>query len=561
MSASCECCSDLHLPQFGFSSEVGFRRLAERNLFLFRVHTPKPAHGQSLLDDAFVAPRFDTRYSDSDERILHEPPVPTYAEVARHLDWTTRLSSMYVSASFSFMWAIWEALRRYHFGVKHDVEIAVIDATASIIAQRAATAVEVLNSASPSVRHPDHWKWYHHAEESQAVLIYGAVPQFAVLASIPLAKILDALPSYVLRPFPSLKPTPTLLERVAWFYPRPPSKPSFHTFCTVQTAFFRALSPAAQNADATRGAVRLAMAFLGGWVAWMVQLLPMPDAGNSKNTGTQNVFSRRASRTVFELAQTIARWPYESRDHDMWRAVVQELQVIVGEEIKRVEIGGPQKLLQQQQQAVKTEDHVEDAASSSSDWAEVKTPRPTRMPLPITLPSPIQRASSHLPTPPPTPPPSLVSPAGSSTSITHHVPDCLDIDAPLLARVNEALDKGHQAFEGSPTRLDVQTPLTPPDSPVLSPIMPGGTRPSPIEPLNLSDLHTHRAPSPTETGTAPPATPTELDSGSDSVSHLLSSLIFASLTEAAFILLTGFIFGAVLVIELAQRPPTRLYVS
>nr|GAT61037.1 predicted protein [Mycena chlorophos] len=560
MSASCECCSDLHLPQFGFSSEVGFRRLAERNLFLFRVHTPKAAPSQSLLDDAFVAPRFDTRYSDSDERILHEPPVPTYAEVARHLDWTTRLSSMYVSASFSFMWAIWEGLRRYHFGVKHDVEIAVIDATASVIAQRAATAVEVLNSASPSVRHPDHWKWYHHAQESQAVLIYGTVPQLAVLASIPLAKILDALPSYVLRPFPSLRPAPTLLERVAWFYPRPPSKPSFHTFCTVQTAFFRALSPAAQNADATRGAVRLAMAFLGGWVAWMVQLLAMPDAGHDTNTGAQNVFARQASRKVFELAQTIARWPYESRDHDMWRAVVQGLEAFVDEEIKRVEIGGPPKLLQQQP-AVKTED---DVASSSPDWAEVKTPRPTRMPLPISLPSPIQRASSHLPTPPPTPPPSLVSPAGSDAPSTNHVttlPLCLDIDAPLLARVNEALDQGEQssrALDG-PTRL--QTPLTPPDSPVLSPIMPGGTRPSPIEPLNLSDLHTHRAPSPTEIGTAPPATPTELDSGSDSVSHLFTSLVFASLTEAAFILLTGFIFGAVLVIELAQRPPTRLYVS
>ena len=71
----------------------------------------------------------------------------TYEDVIQHLDWTQRGQSPYVSTSFSFAWAIWEAIRRYHVNVKHDVEIAVIDARA--VADHATTAVELLMKASP----------------------------------------------------------------------------------------------------------------------------------------------------------------------------------------------------------------------------------------------------------------------------------------------------------------------------------------------------------------------------------------------------------------------------
>lgn len=75
------------------------------------------------------------------------PLTMTYEEVAKHMDWTTRGTSPYVTTSFSFAWALWEAVRRYKIGVKHDVEIAVIDAR-KVIGQ-AVTALELLRKASP----------------------------------------------------------------------------------------------------------------------------------------------------------------------------------------------------------------------------------------------------------------------------------------------------------------------------------------------------------------------------------------------------------------------------
>lgn len=66
----------------------------------------------------------------------------TYDDLVRHLDWTTRSSSPYVTTSFSFFWCFWEAVRRYKLAVKHDVEIAVIDSRKVI--GRAKSALEVL---------------------------------------------------------------------------------------------------------------------------------------------------------------------------------------------------------------------------------------------------------------------------------------------------------------------------------------------------------------------------------------------------------------------------------
>ena len=72
----------------------------------------------------------------------------TYADLQRHLDWTTRSQSPYVTTSFSFFWALWEAVRRYRLGVKHDVEIAVVDARR--LRGRARTALEVLRGVDES---------------------------------------------------------------------------------------------------------------------------------------------------------------------------------------------------------------------------------------------------------------------------------------------------------------------------------------------------------------------------------------------------------------------------
>ncbi|KAF7303958.1 hypothetical protein MIND_00626500 [Mycena indigotica] len=589
---SCDCCNALDLPQFGFQSDsVEFRRLVERNPFIFRVHSPKT--DISPLEDAFIAPKFDARYSDIKEEQLRDPPAATYVEVAKHLEWTTRHASEYISTSFSFMWAIWEALRRYHFGVKHDVEIAIIDATASVISQRAITAVEVLRSVSPAVRHPDHWKWYHHAEESQSVLVYGSIPQYAVLASVPLLKLLDALPSYCLRPFPLSPPTfPIPIARVAWFYPRPPSKASYHNFCAVQATFFAALSEDARKDDATRGAVGLAMAFLGGWAAWMVKLLAVSEDVQTglENAEDRNMFSNAALTKVLELAKAIARWPYSSdiaeKQHEQWTTIVHELGRLVTEEIRNMETSGKVKLTPVPVRSENKNNGLvlqsgfdlpsppleSPVDKNTTPWLERKTLYPSDLPLC----SPIQRDYSHLPTPPPTPPPSLVSRSPSSVAPVPPRPGnadkCLECglrtptqashrknSEPLVEQVDAALEK---YIYSEPEGHQTQAPLTPPSSPVLRPTIPHHSESPSSEPLVL-------APSEADTRVEPvKEQKSESDAHSDMPAAEVEQLeatpvnpFSYSLAETASCLITGFIFGALLVAVFSQRQPARLYVS
>ena len=142
------------LPQYGFGPEVTFDGLVAGNPFVFRVHTPRarpPPYDSS--EPYFVGPKYNDEFftaalhSQSASSTAGQSAACTYSDVVQHLDWSSRSSSPYISTSFSFAWAIWEAIRRYHVGVKHDVEIAVIDAHA--IADRAITAVELLMKAAP----------------------------------------------------------------------------------------------------------------------------------------------------------------------------------------------------------------------------------------------------------------------------------------------------------------------------------------------------------------------------------------------------------------------------
>lgn len=145
------------LPQYGFGTDFDFDSLITDNHFLFRVYTPRER--SPFFDDTdpfFIAPKFNERYNLSpaqlsEWRAHHGAPPPhvgTYEDVVTHMNWTTRSSSPYISTSFSFIWSIWEALRRYHQGVKKDVQIAVIDASA--VTGRAVTAVQLLRQSSPS---------------------------------------------------------------------------------------------------------------------------------------------------------------------------------------------------------------------------------------------------------------------------------------------------------------------------------------------------------------------------------------------------------------------------
>lgn len=143
------------LPQYGFGPEVTFEGLVAGNPFLFRVHTPRSHPPQYDSNEPyFVGAKYSDEFSSAAFRShcasssSQGPSAAcTYADVVQHLDWTTRSSSPYISTSFSFAWAIWEAIRRYHVNVKHDVEIAVIDARA--LSDRAITAVELLMRGAP----------------------------------------------------------------------------------------------------------------------------------------------------------------------------------------------------------------------------------------------------------------------------------------------------------------------------------------------------------------------------------------------------------------------------
>lgn len=148
--------SSLYLPQYGFGSTVDFSSLIEHNRFLFRVYTPKER--SPFFDSTepfFIAPRFDERYRNPSPggpmNLELDGPTAianaTYQDIARHMDWTTRSLSPFISTSFSAIWAIWEAVRRYHHGVKQDVHIAIIDAHA--LSERATTAAYLLTKASP----------------------------------------------------------------------------------------------------------------------------------------------------------------------------------------------------------------------------------------------------------------------------------------------------------------------------------------------------------------------------------------------------------------------------
>ena len=140
------------LPQYGFGTCTDFGLLVNSNHFLFRVYTPR--EGSPFSDDTdpfFIAPKFNERYNRSPLELSHNDTTEyrgTYDDVAKHMDWTSRSSSSFISTSFSFSWSIWEALRRFHLGVKKDIQIAVIDASA--VSGRAATAVELLRKSDPS---------------------------------------------------------------------------------------------------------------------------------------------------------------------------------------------------------------------------------------------------------------------------------------------------------------------------------------------------------------------------------------------------------------------------
>lgn len=284
----------LYLPQYGFSETLDFARLVGHNQFLFRVYTPKEC--SPFFDDSepfFIAPRFDERCRNPSPGGLKNWEVDgpaaitnaTYHDVVRHMDWTTRSLSPYISTSFSAIWSIWEAVRRYHHGVKQDVHIAIIDASA--VSHRALTAAYLLSKAPAHERRDGHWKWFRYCQESQTVLVYGAIPGTAILASVPLSDMLRRLPSYFLKESID-KSNP--FSRLAWNYTE--RKPNFRIFCRDMSNNFLRLPHEERLQDATTNAVELAIAFLRPLFHQAVT--------NANESATEKVSA---------LAFLIAQWP------------------------------------------------------------------------------------------------------------------------------------------------------------------------------------------------------------------------------------------------------------
>lgn len=321
------------LPQYGFGPDLTFDSLVDHNPFLFRVYTPKPL--SPFFDSSepfFIGQKFkhNYRYSVQDFQLMSPTGTKpdqaglmnsgSYADVANHMDWTKKSSSPYVSTSFSFAWAIWEATRRYRGNTGHGVEIAVIDARA--VAGRAVTALELLRKGSPNERHPDHWKWYRFATEAQDVLVYGYVPGTAVLASIPILSILPKLPSYFLRPDSDEVPFDKhgVFDDLSWDVSA--QYPSYQHFCQQMSEQFLRSSVDVRLRDTTAGAVRLAMCFLRPWF----QKHALKDFHGCVDT-------------VAELAYIMARWPGQwwVREHTEIWDLVQSMVHVIGEEVREAQ--------------------------------------------------------------------------------------------------------------------------------------------------------------------------------------------------------------------------------
>lgn len=317
------------LPQYGYGSNHTFDHLIQDNPFLFRVYTPKQ---RSPFFDAtepyFVGQKYNEQYREAAER-LRQPftgksvaSTSSYADVAQHMDWTQRHMSPYISTTFSFAWAIWEATRRYRVGLKHDIEIAIIDARQ--LTGRAATALELLRKGTPNERHLDYWKWYRFALESQDVLVHGSIPGSAVLASVPLLSIIDKLPSYFLRQDAIIDKRSSSSQFNILSWDTMDRKPSFRQFCQDMSDQFLHLPTEHRLRDATGSSVRLAMTFLRPWFHSVVV----------------DDFTE-ATETVCSLAFIIAQWPAQwwSRDHvEMWD-VIRSLVQSVGEEVREKQKG------------------------------------------------------------------------------------------------------------------------------------------------------------------------------------------------------------------------------
>ncbi|KAJ4490299.1 hypothetical protein J3R30DRAFT_3276971, partial [Lentinula aciculospora] len=320
------------LPQLGFGSDVTFETVSRYHRYLFRIYTPKSL--PAVEDDSifFVGARFNNIFAPRTPIISEMYPssscaslveTATYEDCVQHLSWETRSRSPYISATFSFSWAIWDAVRRFNNGVKHDVEIAVIDAAA--LSGKAATTLQLLRrSPSSDSRHPRHSRWCRFAQESQSVLIYGFVPRSAVLASVPLRTVLQNLPSYFLKNPANLQnrlpPINSPLGIILAWDSIGQKNASFRRFCEEMGDRYRRMPYQTRVREIAIGSVRLALTLLHPWFHRTVE-----------NGDILSAVTR-----MRELSALIAHWPEQpgSRDYTEMASLMKALTLLLAEEVR-----------------------------------------------------------------------------------------------------------------------------------------------------------------------------------------------------------------------------------
>ncbi|KAJ3874205.1 hypothetical protein F5051DRAFT_100539 [Lentinula edodes] len=320
------------LPQFGFDSDVTFESISRYHRYLFRIYTPKSL--PAVEDDSifFVGARFNNTfapqtpvmsemYSSSCAPLIE---TATYEDCVQHLNWETRSSSPFISATFNFAWALWDAVRRFRAGMKHDVEIAIIDAAA--LSGKAVTTMQLLrrSPSSSTRRHPRHRKWCRFAQESQSVLIHGSIPRSAVLASVPLRIVVQNLPSYFLQTPSSSRNIRPLVDppfgRILAWDPIGRKNASFRRFCQEMRDRFIRMPYHTRVREIAIGSVRLAITLLDPWFHRTVM------HGDIHSAVTR----------IRELSALIAHWPEQpgSRDYTEMASLMKALILLLAEEVQ-----------------------------------------------------------------------------------------------------------------------------------------------------------------------------------------------------------------------------------
>ncbi|KLO12158.1 hypothetical protein SCHPADRAFT_998330 [Schizopora paradoxa] len=427
-------------------SELGLTRSLSSALIV--PHSPTKMHrraasfeSRNQLGSMSSSMSASGRFEDS--QILDEKP--SLSALLSHLDPGTRHSSSYVSASMSFFYALWEAVRRYRINVKHDVEIAIIDGKDFIeddgeegTVQRVYTVDEMMHmkesDSTVKLDDPSIAKPLAHLVASQTTLIQGTIASSAVYSSLQLRDVIPALPGYFFKHEDGRQTFDSkTFESLIWDAFASSSSPekkrrsqtSFRQFCATATRAFLSdeRSHGDRIRDSTTGAVNLAGTLVGRWAKARIKEVlnqervfggededPFADPPNPEELRQKQLDDARDEITlvITHLTMLIAAWPSRS----WFDTHLAEINGII-DDVVEIYVRGLIEASQMEQSSGGDERR---GREEMRDGHRVHSPIPTRRAFSITR--GLQSGPDAPVTPPRTPPrtqtpPSSISRAGS----------------------------------------------------------------------------------------------------------------------------------------------------